>query len=263
MIGPGKKWRTGFTLIELLVVIAIIGILASMLLPSLSRAKAGAHALRCKNNLRQLGLGLHMYVSDFGVYPYGGPELSPTDGSIIKPFWALELNPYVGADWTDKVYLCPTYRRLLAIQKDADGIRYALIYSKEASPRGSYGLNHWGIAPFDASRLGLIDVHESKVRNPSNMIAIGDGYVVSTAGHVIMSGDTAVLGINIFATKIDERQYNEEFAGKRHQGFLNVVFIDDHVEAIRWKSLLLDRSDRALRRWNNDDEPHREFLVSQ
>ena len=37
-------------------------------------------------------------------------------------------------------------------------------------------------------------------------------------------------------------------------------FIDDHVEAIRWKSLLLDRSDRSLRRWNNDDEPHRELL---
>jgi hypothetical protein len=40
------------------------------------------------------------------------------------------------------------------------------------------------------------------------------------------------------------------------------LFIDDHVEAIRWKSLLLDQSDRALRRWNNDDKPHRELLVS-
>lgn len=57
--------RLAFTLIDLLVVIAIIGILASLLLPALGKAKAAAKQSHCANNLRQINLAAQMYVEDF------------------------------------------------------------------------------------------------------------------------------------------------------------------------------------------------------
>jgi prepilin-type N-terminal cleavage/methylation domain-containing protein/prepilin-type processing-associated H-X9-DG protein len=64
--GTSRRWSShAFTLIELLVVIAIIGVLASLLLPALSRAKAQAKGIKCVNNLRQLGVACLQYADDF------------------------------------------------------------------------------------------------------------------------------------------------------------------------------------------------------
>jgi prepilin-type N-terminal cleavage/methylation domain-containing protein/prepilin-type processing-associated H-X9-DG protein len=74
--GPGSC-RSGFTLIELLVVIAIIAILASLLLPAMSRAKTKAQGIQCMNNHRQLLFAWRMYVEDSNdVLPFvkHGPQ---------------------------------------------------------------------------------------------------------------------------------------------------------------------------------------------
>ena len=61
-INSARNWA--FTLIELLVVIAIIAILAAMLLPALAKAKQAAQMTKCRNNLHQIGIGLHLYVDE-------------------------------------------------------------------------------------------------------------------------------------------------------------------------------------------------------
>jgi prepilin-type N-terminal cleavage/methylation domain-containing protein len=66
--GRPNRPSPGFTLIELLVVIAIIAVLASLLLPALSKAKEGARSAKCKSNMRQVTLGLLMYAGDNSDY---------------------------------------------------------------------------------------------------------------------------------------------------------------------------------------------------
>ncbi len=70
--------RNGFTLIELLVVIAIIAILAAILFPVFARAREQARSISCISNVKQLGLGLIMYISDYD-YAYPMPSAEAAD----------------------------------------------------------------------------------------------------------------------------------------------------------------------------------------
>jgi prepilin-type N-terminal cleavage/methylation domain-containing protein len=103
-----------FTLLEVLVVVAIIGILAALLLPALSRAKANAKRTTCLNNLMQIGQGVHMYAGDFDeiLFPFTNPSKTNVSGQTYE--WTA-YNPlmrsYVGLKGApspqDRLFACP------------------------------------------------------------------------------------------------------------------------------------------------------------
>lgn len=69
---PKVRRHRGFTLIELLVVIAIISLLIALLLPAVQQAREAARRAQCKNNMKQLGIGMHNYHETYSTFPMNG-----------------------------------------------------------------------------------------------------------------------------------------------------------------------------------------------
>ena len=175
--------RRALTLLELLVVVAIVSILAALLLPALSRAKAYARSTSCKNHLSQMGVALQMYVHDhehrfpLSVNPYD-PSLDQVVGAPNTRYWWAKLQP-LSVDVDQPAYHCPGYNGLVRGEVSPHAPYGSYAYNERGS-RGQHGLplpralKEFGLGPVTYQHAPFPSVSEAQVKVPSQMFAIGE-----------------------------------------------------------------------------------------
>jgi prepilin-type processing-associated H-X9-DG protein/prepilin-type N-terminal cleavage/methylation domain-containing protein len=237
-----------FTVVELLVVIAIIGMAAALLLPALSRGKEKARSAACKNLLRQIGLGLQMYVQDNGWYP-------PLAEKSTTTLCFERLYAYYPVGWTNASWNCPTYMANNGVvsrdrvMTNSTGISYAyndvgIVSGWPDCPRSIFqlqlGLGH---LPKDSKK-------EPGVFAPSQMYAVADARS-ETAGQGIAGG----IKMSVWSFSCYSYFKTVEAAPPHGQAY-NILFCDGHVVLVKRSDYLYPP--RSARNWNSDNQAHPE-----
>jgi prepilin-type N-terminal cleavage/methylation domain-containing protein/prepilin-type processing-associated H-X9-DG protein len=231
-----RLFESGFTLTELLTVMFVTALLASLLLPAISRAKKTAKRISCANNNRQIGTALRMYVDDNRRYPVPGDSgLQP--GHILREdYWDAKLLAY-----------CKNNTNLFQCPSNPTTNNWTYVDSTtRLCPNRSYGYNGLGdMTLYDYNTTYIFGLgsqeraysrSESEISAPSDMAAIGDMNLLWTDDDRDgdLHCDMLYLGLATY-----------------HSG-ANLSFCDGHVEHARTNTFKTQ-----YERWNSDHLAHR------
>ncbi|HWN97131.1 MAG TPA: type II secretion system protein [Methylomirabilota bacterium] len=213
--------NAGFTLIELLVVIAIIAILASMLLPALSKAKEAGRRIACVSNQKQLGLSSLMFVDD-------NEGKFPARVTANLPRWPEQLRE----GYKDvRIMLCPT---------DGTNPQTGGGTNADGAPR-SYLMNGWNDcfqaemgSGFSMAAIAGKALSEQRIKLPSDTIVFGEKETGS--GHFYMD---FLEGVGNDFTEVEQGRHS---ATAKNSGGSNFTFADGSVRYLPYGGMLMPQN---------------------
>ena len=202
-LDPRFVHPNAFTLIELLVVIAIIAILAAMLLPALSAARARARSATCINNLKQVGLAIHIYAGD--NQDRTPPPAMPYKGTYAYWPGLLVVNTQLPAS----AVTCPE-------MSNTPGAWVAPTIEITDPSEQTFIWIHYGMNVRMADK-GIV---LGGVADPSRLLQLVDNYYDPGSG----------LGLGYYAVPYF---FGYATVDGRHNGVANVLFADGHAEGVQ------------------------------